>query len=102
MSESVGIAELRQNLSRYLKLVAAGQSLIVTDHNRPVAVLGPVPVKKRSAKLERLIAEGKVRPARSNLGFPPPLDIELPPGITSEQIFDELRADRDFESPDSH
>ena len=36
MSESVGIAELRQNLSVYLRRVSRGERLVVTDRNRPV------------------------------------------------------------------
>jgi prevent-host-death family protein len=43
MTASVGIAELRQNLSRYLDRVAQGERLLVTDRNRPVAELGPPP-----------------------------------------------------------
>lgn len=39
---SVGIAELRQNLSAYLVRVQAGERLTVTDHNRPVAALVPL------------------------------------------------------------
>jgi prevent-host-death family protein len=42
MREEVGIRELRQNLSVYLRRVAQGERFIVTDHNRPVASLGPV------------------------------------------------------------
>ena len=100
MSESVGIAELRQNLSKYLKLVAEGESLVVTDHNRPVAVLGPVPVRKMSAKLERLIAEGKVRPAQNRTGIiPPPEPYEVPSQVTSEEIFEYLREERDVGPP---
>ncbi len=49
MSDSVGIAELRQNLTRYLRRVAAGERLIVTDRNRPVAELGPPPAADASA-----------------------------------------------------
>jgi prevent-host-death family protein len=41
MSETVGVAELRRNLSRYLQRAALGERLVVTDHNRPVAELGP-------------------------------------------------------------
>jgi prevent-host-death family protein len=38
---TVGVAELRQNLSKYLRRVARGERLVVTDRNRPVAELGP-------------------------------------------------------------
>ncbi len=58
MSTTVGIAELRQNLSVYLRRVANGERLIVTDRNRPVAELGP-PTSVSSA-LDGLIAEGRV------------------------------------------
>ncbi|MGD0196641.1 MAG: type II toxin-antitoxin system prevent-host-death family antitoxin, partial [Solirubrobacteraceae bacterium] len=40
---TVGVAELRQNLSKYLRLVERGERLVVTDRNRPVAELGPPP-----------------------------------------------------------
>src|SRR5437867_3694678 len=38
----VGVRELRQNLSRYLRPVARGERLQVTERGKPVAVLGPV------------------------------------------------------------
>jgi prevent-host-death family protein len=41
MSE-VGVRELRQNLSRYLDRVKAGESLVVTEHGREVARLVPL------------------------------------------------------------
>jgi prevent-host-death family protein len=41
MSESVGVRELRQNLSRYLDRVKAGEALVVTEHGREVARLVP-------------------------------------------------------------
>ena len=41
MSASVGVRELRQNLSRYLEQVKAGQEL-VTEHGREVARLIPI------------------------------------------------------------
>lgn len=58
MSSTVGIAELRQNLSQHLKRVRAGERIVVTDHNRPVATLGPPPGQETA--LERLIAEGRL------------------------------------------
>jgi antitoxin (DNA-binding transcriptional repressor) of toxin-antitoxin stability system len=69
---TVGIAELRQNLSRYLKLVEQGERLVVTDRNRAVAELGPPP--STGEALDGLIAAGRVsRPLRR--GLPAPLDL---------------------------
>jgi prevent-host-death family protein len=90
MSETVGIAELRQNLSRYLQRVAQGERLLVTDHNRPVAELGPPPAT--GAMLDRLIAEGRVsRPTRR--GLPPGLRVEGDPYALSRAL-EETRGER--------
>lgn len=37
--ESVGVREVRQNASVYLRRVAAGEQICVTDRGRPVALL---------------------------------------------------------------
>lgn len=90
MSETVGIAELRQNLSVYLRRVADGERLIVTDRNRPVAELGPPSTP--ASDLDRLIAEGRVtRPIRS--GFPPPLRVDGDPHALTRAL-DAVRGDR--------
>ncbi len=90
MSTTVGIAELRQNLSRYLRRVENGERLVVTDRNRPVAELGPPPVM--GAALDRLIAEGRVaRPARH--GLPPPLQLSGDAYALSRAL-DEIRGER--------
>jgi prevent-host-death family protein len=90
MSETVGVAELRQNLSKYLRRVARGERLVVTDRNRPVAELGPV---SRGGTLDRLIAEGKVAPAsRPARDFRP---VKLPAdGMTLSEALDEIRGER--------
>lgn len=41
MAASVGVRELRQNLSRYLDRVKAGEDLVVTEHGREVARIVP-------------------------------------------------------------
>jgi prevent-host-death family protein len=41
MSSTVGVRELRQNLSRYLDRVKAGEALVVTERGRQVARLIP-------------------------------------------------------------
>lgn len=60
---TVGVAELRQNLSKYLRLVASGE----TERNRPVAELAPPASSGRA--LDRLIAEGRL----TRSGLPEPL-----------------------------
>lgn len=89
MKTTVGVAELRQNLSRYLRRVEQGERLLVTDHNRPVAELGPVP---SGAELDRLIAAGRVsRPSRK--GLPGPLPLDGDPYALSKAL-DEIRGER--------
>ncbi len=86
----VGVAELRQNLSRYLRRVERGERLIVTDRNRLVAELGPPPTER--SELDRLIAEGRIaRPARR--GLPPPLELAGDPHALSKAL-DEIRGER--------
>lgn len=57
----VGVRELKQNLSRYLDRVAAGEIVRVTDRGRPKALLVPVP---DSTQLDRGIEEGWIRPPK--------------------------------------
>ena len=90
MSESVGIAELRQNLSLYLRRVSNGERLLVTDRNKPVAELAPAP--STGPDLDRLIAEGLVsRPMRS--GLPEPVELTGDPKALSRAL-DDIRGDR--------
>jgi len=56
MDETIGIRELRQNLSGVMQRVRDGERLVVTDRNRPVAEL--IPVTRRG--LARLVEEGRV------------------------------------------
>jgi len=92
-AQQVGVREIRQNLSKYLKRVAEGETFEVTDHGRPVATLGPVR-RTHSPTLERLAAQGwAILGTGENLA-----DMGLPlpgaegPGIS--EILDEMREDR--------
>jgi len=83
----VGIRELRQNLSVYLRRVEAGETLRVTDRGQPVAVLAPLP--ERQTLRDRLIADGRLVPSRGHLReLPAPLDAEAP---LSEALAEVLR-----------
>ncbi len=55
MEPSVGVRELRQNLSRYLERVKAGEAFVVTERGSEVARL--TPSGGRQSALARLISE---------------------------------------------
>jgi prevent-host-death family protein len=76
---SVGIRELRQHLTRYLRRVQQGETLEVTDRGRAVAVLAPLP--QGSSAADRLVRAGRARPPRLDLlrlGRPPAVVTRLP------------------------
>jgi len=43
--KQVGVADLKNNLSRHLRAVEAGEVIEVTDHERPIARLVPIETK---------------------------------------------------------
>jgi len=60
--QTVNIAELKNNLSAYLKKVKNGEELIVKDRNRPVARLAPLAAgEDLDAEEEALVAAGLMR-----------------------------------------
>jgi len=62
--KTIGVRELRQRASEYLKAVEAGGSFEITAHGRPVALL----VQARSAsRRDLLMARGRLTPARGDL-----------------------------------
>ena len=59
---SVNIADLKNNLSRYLEQVKAGKEIIVRDRNLAVARLVPMnATASTDDELARLAAQGKIR-----------------------------------------
>lgn len=67
---AIGIRELRQQASRYLRDVQRGETIEVTDRGRPVARLVPVP----TAGLDALAESGRLTPAAGDaLELGPPL-----------------------------
>jgi prevent-host-death family protein len=90
-STTVGVRELRQNLSIYLDRVKKGEALTVTEHGAAVAILRPL--APASNVLARLVAEGRATPpARSVRALPRPLAVRLEKPLAV--ILDELRSDR--------
>jgi prevent-host-death family protein len=88
--ERIGVRELRQQASRWLRRVAEGESFEITDRGRPVARLVPVPPEEG---LDALIAAGRARPGRGRLeDLGPPLPAR-PGAATPSEALELLRAD---------
>jgi prevent-host-death family protein len=89
MTGTVGVRELRQELSRYLRRVRRGERLVVTDRNRPVAVLAPLP--EDEDPLARLVAEGRATPpVRRGLDVRP---VKLSDPYAASRALEEVRGD---------
>lgn len=92
--ERIGVRELRQNASRYLAQVKAGQTVEVSERGTLVALLVP-PDRGQSAR-SRLVAAGRLIPASSPTGRlrssrPVPAAVGRP---TNQQLLDAGREER--------
>lgn len=78
--KTIGVRELRQRASQYLRQVEAGRTLEVTARGRAVARLVPIRVEDRR---QALVARGRLAPGTGDLlelGRPlsPADDVPLP------------------------
>jgi prevent-host-death family protein len=87
---SAGIREFKDNLSRYIRRIEAGERVAITAHGRVVAELVPPGTTSRSERwspFDELVAAGVIRPpieAGDPLERWP--DIRLPAGSAAELI----------------
>jgi prevent-host-death family protein len=92
--EAVTIAELKTNLSKYLRRVRAGEEILVCDRSVPVGKLVPLTLDEGfEARELELAAAGVLR-------LPDALPAERGPGdrggrISAASVLEALDADRD-------
>jgi prevent-host-death family protein len=90
-----GIRELKDNLSRYIRRIEAGERIVVTAHGRIVAELVPPAAGRhgRISQFDLLVASGVITPP---VEHGDPLEdcpeIRLPPG-TAAALIDSDRGD---------
>jgi prevent-host-death family protein len=91
--DRVGVRDLRQNLSRYLVDVKAGESFIVTERGREVARLSPS--GPADSPLARLVAERGATMPRGDLLAAVRIS-ETPPasGPPSSEVLEQMREER--------
>jgi prevent-host-death family protein len=87
--ERVGIRELRQYLSVYVKRIREeGRTYEVTERGEPVARLTPLEDRPMSL-IEQMIADGRITPATRRIeNLPPPVKL---PGRPLSEILQEMR-----------
>ena len=89
--ERVGVRELRQNLSVYLRRVRSGESLEVTERGQPVATLQPiVDLEDPLARLARRLPIRRGAGDLAQLPRPSKVDLDRP----VSDIVGDLREDR--------
>jgi prevent-host-death family protein len=94
---TAGVRELKNRLSEYLRLVRAGEEILITDRGEVVARLSPAEpsFESKYPLLEKMIREGRaVRGLPKRPGMYGPTE---GPGITREdlqRLIDEEREDR--------
>ena len=93
---AVGIKTLKNKLSEYVRLAAAGETVLISDRDQVVAQLGPPEARRSSEVADVMMADavcrGLVTPAALPPGDPPP----APPGVMSlEQLLAELDQSRE-------
>jgi prevent-host-death family protein len=90
--KSIGVRELRQRATEYLRLVQQGESVEITDRGTPIALLVPLPA---GGILERLAAAGRMDPARGDLlELGPPLPPDPGEPLPSEILSEMRRTER--------
>lgn len=90
--QTVGLKVLKNKLSEYVRLVASGETVIVTDRGRTVAELVPPRCSTGLTPFEdRGVREGWLRPALIRDGSPPPRH----PLVPFDKLMKELEQDRE-------
>jgi antitoxin (DNA-binding transcriptional repressor) of toxin-antitoxin stability system len=91
---SVGLKILKNKLSEYIRLAAAGETILISDHDKVVAELTPPsPTRQRwlpDAMLADAVRAGVITPALLPPGPPP----ETAPVAPLDEIMEELNAGR--------
>jgi antitoxin (DNA-binding transcriptional repressor) of toxin-antitoxin stability system len=92
----MGIREVTRNTSKVIHRAAAGETVVITEHDQPIAMLVPLPDTGDPA-VDALIREGKLTPASNPGGIAALLAIKPVAASNDEDTADivsEQREDR--------
>jgi prevent-host-death family protein len=83
---SVQIAELKNNLSAYLRKVRAGEEVVICDRKAPIAKIVPLSAGDSDLEEQALIAEGLLLPAKKR--FDPDAFFAIGRGLRTPRVSD--------------
>ena len=88
MRHTVGIRELRQQVSSVLRRVAAGETIEITEHGHPIARIVPLrpgPLEQLTIERRATAPEGDLLVLTAELGLPvPSVGSVLPSAVLAE------------------
>jgi prevent-host-death family protein len=96
MTTTMGIREVTRNTSKVIHRAAAGEVVVITEHERPIAMLVPLP-STGDAVVDEMIRDGRLVPASNPGGVAALLAIapvEPSSGADTAEAVSELREDR--------
>ncbi len=86
---AVGIRELKNRLSEYLKRVKTGDRVVVTERGHPVAIISPPLVSPADRRIEGMLRDGVAR-----WGGGKPRGAPRPPRIKGPSVAQAVIEDR--------
>jgi prevent-host-death family protein len=95
MTLTMGIREVTRHTSKVIHQAAAGETVVITEHDRPIAMLVPLP-DTGDAAVDQLIREGKLTPASNPGGLAALLAINPTPASDDSdtaEVVSEFRED---------
>ena len=94
VEQTVGIRELKSRLSEYLRAVKAGQTIIITEHGKPVGRIVPpeqMPEQSVEEEMHAMVRAGLAEWNGQKLG-PPKATARVKDGHSVAQIIIDDRA----------
>jgi antitoxin (DNA-binding transcriptional repressor) of toxin-antitoxin stability system len=94
---SLGIREITRHTSQAIRRAAAGETIVITEHDRPIALLVPLP-NTGNPDVDKLIRAGVLTPASNPGGLAALLAIEPVPagdGTDTAAAVSDLRDERE-------
>jgi antitoxin (DNA-binding transcriptional repressor) of toxin-antitoxin stability system len=90
---AVGIKMLKNRLSEYVRLAAAGETVLISNRDQVVAQLGPAAATRSGADADAPLAFAVRQGLITRAALPPP---PAAPGVMSlEQLLDEIDQSRE-------